>query len=164
MDSIGAAIAMNVPVGFSFSPMVQVPPPPPPPDCDEIGQVSKANASAFYRTRIHDTRLMLGEKRCLVANFNGAISAARTIASVKWRTFFGYVVVMSSARVQSDKRSAAVDITANWIGDASIRCEATMDNGEVYIAPFRVSVSGDPIYLPVQTTIGPLELTATASA
>ena len=134
------------------------------PDCDEIGQVSTANASAHYRTRIHETRLMLGDKRCLVANFNGAISTARTIASVKWRTFFGYVAVMSNARVQANRRSAAVDITANWIGDASIRCEATMDNGEVYIAPFRISVSGDPIYLPVQTMIGPLELTATASA
>lgn len=133
------------------------------PDCDEIGPVSTANASAFYRTRVHETRLMLGEKRCLVANFNGAIFAARTIASIKWRTFFGYVVVMSNARIQADKRSAAVDITANWIGDASVRCEATLDNGEVYIAPFRIAVSGDPIYLPVQTTIGPLELTATAT-
>lgn len=132
-------------------------------DCAEIGPTSTASASAFYRTRVHETRLMLGEKRCLVANFNGAISAGRTIASIKWRTFFGYVVVMSNARIQSNLRSAAVDITANWIGDASVRCEATLDNGEVYVAPFLVAVSGDPIYMPVQTTIGPLELTATAT-
>lgn len=148
---------------IQFTPQVEVISPPPVVDCDEIGRVSKANASAYYRTRVHDTRLMLGEKRCLVANFNGAIAAARTIASVKWRTFAGYVAIMADARIQSDQRSTAVDVTANWIGDASIRCEATLDNGEVYIQPFRVSVSGDPIYLPVQTTVGPLELTATAN-
>lgn len=131
-----------------------------PPDCDEIGRTSKAVASAYYRTRIHDTRLMMGEQRCLVASFGGAISAARTIVSVKWRCDFGYIAQMSSARVQSDGRSTAIDVLANWIGDSIIRCEATLDNGEIYVQPFRVSVSGDPIFMPAVSGNGPTELTA----
>jgi len=132
-------------------------------DCDEIGPVSKANASAYHRTRIHDVRLMVGEKRCLVANFNGAVSKTRTLASVTWRTDFGYVAVIANARIQSDGRSTAVDVTANWLGDSVIRCEATLDNGEVYIQTFHVSVSGDPIFMPSQSTSGPTVLTAVAT-
>lgn len=128
--------------------------------CDEIGQATKATASAYYRTRVQDVRLMMGEKRCLVAGFNGAIGAARTIASVKWRCDFGYVAQMSSARIQADGRSTAIDVLANWIGDSIIRCEATLDNGEIYIQPFRVSVSGDPIFMPAVSGNGPTELTA----
>lgn len=152
---------------LSFTPQysatpVSPPPPPPPvvPDCDEIGRTSKAVASAYYRTRVHDVRLVLGERRCLVASFNGAISQSRTIASVKWRCDFGYIAKMANARIQSDNRSTAVDVTANWLGDSIIRCEATLDNGEVYIQPFRVDVSGDPIFMPVSGVIGAVELTA----
>jgi hypothetical protein len=103
---------------------------------------------------------MLGEKRCLVANFNGAISAARTIVQAAWRTPYGYIAIMSNARIQPDARSAAVDIQANWIGDEILKCEATLDNGEVYVQPFRVDVSGDPLFLPSQSNAGPTELVA----
>lgn len=147
---------------LQFTPQVGMspPPPPPPPDCAEIGNATRANASAHYRTRIEAVRLMMGERRCLVANFGGAISAARTITSVTWRCDFGYIAQMANARIQSDKRSVAVDLLANWIGDSIIRCEATMDNGEVYIQPFHVSVSGDPIFMPAVSGNGPTVLTA----
>lgn len=128
--------------------------------CDEIGRTTRAVASAYYRTRVHDTRLMMGEKRCLVADFSGVISKARTIVSVTWRCDFGYIAQMSNARIQPDARSAAVDILANWIGDSILRCEATLDNGEIYIQPFRVSVSGDPIFMPAMSGNGPTVLTA----
>lgn len=143
-----------------FTPQVEVSAPPPVTDCDEIGPATKATASAYYLTRVQDVRLMMGTKRCLVAGFNGAISATRTIASVKWRCDFGYIAQMANARIQSDARSAAVDVLANWIGDSIIRCEATLDNGEIYIQPFHVSVSGDPIFMPAVGGNGPTELTA----
>lgn len=130
------------------------------PDCDEMGRASNANVSAYDRTRVHDVRLMMGEKRCLVANFNGAISAARTITSIKWRCDFGYIAQMANARIQSNNRSAAVDITANWMGDSIIRCEATLDNGEIYIQSFHVEVNGDPIFLAATSGVGPTVLTA----
>lgn len=128
--------------------------------CDEIGRTTRAVASAYYRTRVHDTRLMMGEKRCLVADFSGVISKARTIVSVTWRCDFGYIAQMSRARIQPGGRSAAVDVVANWIGDSIIRCEATLDNGEVYVQPFRVSVTGDPIFMPAVSGNGPTVLTA----
>lgn len=134
--------------------------PAPQPVCDEIGRTSKAVASAYYRTRIHDVRLMMGEKRCLVADFNGAISSARAIASIVWRCDFGYIAQMSNARIQAGNRSAAVDIIANWIGDSVMQCAATLDNGEVYMQMFRVDVSGDPIFMPAVSGNGPTILTA----
>lgn len=145
---------------FSFSPQVQFSAPPPPPDCDEIGRTSKAVASAYYRTRVHDVRLLMGEKRCLVADFNGVISKARSIVSVVWRCDFGYIAQMSNARIQQTKRSSAVDIIANWIGDSIIRCEAKLDNGEIYVQSFHIDVSGDPIFMPAVTGNGPTILTA----
>lgn len=126
----------------------------------EVGQVSQANVSAFDRTRVKDVRLAMGEKRPLVANLNGAMPAARTIASVKWRCDFGYVAIMANARIQDDNRSTAVDITANWIGESMIRCEATLDDGEIFISRYHVAVYGDPIFMPNTSTNGPLELDA----
>lgn len=143
---------------LQFTPQVQTPPPIP--LCDEIGRTSRAVGSAYYRTRIHDCRLMMGEKRCLVVDFNGVISSARTVASIVWRCDFGYIAQMSNARIQSDNRSAAVDILANWIGDSVLQCAATLDNGEVYMQMFRVDVSGDPIFMPAVSGNGPTVLTA----
>jgi len=128
--------------------------------CDEIGRTTKAVASAYYRTRIQDCRLMMGEKRCLVADFNGVISSARKVASVVWKCDFGYIAQMSRARIQPDNRSAAVDILANWIGDSVLQCAATLDNGEVYMQMFRVDVSGDPIFMPAVSGNGPTVLAA----
>jgi hypothetical protein len=67
---------------------------------------------------------------------------------------------MSNARIQPDNRSSAVNVLANWIGDSIIRCEATLENGEVYIQPFRIDVSGDPIFMYNRQNNGPLVLTA----
>jgi hypothetical protein len=147
-------------VGEYYSQVDWTPVIPPPPLCEEIGPTSRANASAYQRTRIHDTRLMLGESRCLVANFNGAIASDATITSVTWRCDYGYVAIMSNARIQPDNRSSAVNVLANWIGDSIIRCEATLENGEVYIQPFRIDVSGDPIFMYNRQNNGPLVLTA----
>lgn len=131
-----------------------------PAPCDEIGRVTKAYVSQHYRTRVHDSRLMLGEKRCMVVELNGALSSGRTISSVTWRCEYPYIAIMANARIQEGQRSAAIDLTANWIGDTTIQCEATLDNGEVYTQMFRVAVSGNPWYLPTQSSSGPTTLTA----
>jgi hypothetical protein len=132
-------------------------------NCDEIGRATRCYVSAHDRTRVHDSRLIRGEKRCLVADYNGAISSGRIIASITWRCFDGYAVVMSNARVLSGLRQAAVDITASWPGCDWLQCEATLDNGEVYIQRFRVGVRDYPCFDVLPTTSGPLVLTATAN-
>jgi hypothetical protein len=132
-------------------------------DCTEIGAVSKANASAHYLTRVHDVRMMSGAKRCFVANFNGSIDSDRTVASVKWRATCGQTAVMSNARVQTDARSSAVDVTAACPGEEMVRCEATLDNGEIVIQPFHVEAWIADGFISASSTTGPLELTATAA-
>lgn len=130
------------------------------PPCDELGRVTRIYASGYDRTRVHDGRLVRGESRCLVVEFNGAIPSARTVASVTWRCVDPSVVVMSDARIQTGARSVAIDVRANWPSDTLIKCEATLDNGEVYAQLIHLSVTdswwfGDEAFAP-----GPMVLTA----
>ena len=112
--------------------------------CEELGRVTRIYASGYDRTRIHDGRLVRGESRCLVVEFNGAIPPSRTIASVTWRCADPSVIVMSNARIQSSGRSVAVDVRANWPRDTAIKCEATLDNGERYMQLIRLAVTDSP--------------------
>lgn len=134
-------------------------------DCTELGLVTRANVSAYQRGRVHHSRLVRGEKRCLVANFNGAVDPARTITGVTWRCEQPYYVGMANARIiASGKfayREAAVDITAQLQGYAWLKCEATLDNGELYTQVFTVLVMATPyFYGEAIPTLGPYTLTA----
>lgn len=137
------------------------------PDCTELGRVTRANVSAYQRARVQHSRLVRGEKRCLVANFNGAFDPARTITSVTWRCEQPYYVGMANARIpnsgQFANREAAVDITAQLQGFAWLKCEATLDNGELYTQVFTVCVMNTPYFygesIPV---LGAYTLTANA--
>lgn len=152
---------------LQFTPQVGViPPPPTVTDCTEIGTVTRAQVSAYQRGRVHHSRLVRGEIRCLVANFNGAIDPARTIQSVTWRCEQPYYVGMANARIpnsgQFPGREAAVDITAQLQGWAWLKCEATLDNGELYTQVFTVLVMATPyFYGEAIPTLGPYTLTAT---
>ena len=114
------------------------------PACEELGRVSRIYASGYDRTRVHDGRLVRGESRCLVVEFNGAIPASRTVTSVTWRCADPSVIVMSNARIQSSGRSVAVDVRANLPCDTAIKCEATLDNGERYMQLIRLAVTDSP--------------------
>jgi hypothetical protein len=144
---------------LSFSTEVDAPLPNPT-DCDEIGRVTRCIVSAHDRTRTHEARIGFGEKRCLVADFSGAISPSRYITSITWRCIDGYVIAMSNARIQGTKRSAAVDIQANYGGESWLRCDVTLDNGEIYVQRFHASVVGYPWPWPDPVAPGPLILTA----
>lgn len=128
----------------------------------DIGRTTACNVSGYDRARVHQSRLVQGEKRALVANFNGAMQAGRTIVSARWRCESTPFLVMENATITTDKRSTAVDITAAWLGCAMVLCEATLDNGEVYTQMFSVEVSGNPWFVPATTSPGPTELVATA--
>lgn len=152
---------------IQFTPQVEASAPPSVPDCTEIGRVTRANVSAYQRARVQHSRLVRGEKRCLVANFNGAFDHARTIASVTWRCEQPYYVGMANARIpnsgQFANREAAVDITAQLQGFAWLKCEATLDNGEIYTQVFTVAVMNTPYFFGESfPTLGPYSLTAVA--
>lgn len=130
--------------------------------CTELGRITRCYVSGYTRNRVHDSRLVRGELRCLVANFNGAVDKSRTIVSVTWRMNPSLCVAMSNARIEANAREVAVDIRAIWTGEAAIKCEATMDNGEIYTQLFRIDVSDSPWFDgEYPTASGPTVLTAT---
>lgn len=145
--------------------LVEIDAPEPPattPDCDEPGQVTRCYVSTYDAPRIHESRLFQQGKRCLEANFNGAIGVGRTIVFVKWSMQTPYSVVMDTARITTDQRSVRVNITAAWTGDAWMRAQVTLDNGEIYTQLFHVVVPPSPWFGDVSPTAGPSELTASA--
>ena len=129
----------------------------PPPECEEIGPVTRVNVSAYRRTRVHYSRLHRGERRCLIANFNGAIPPSRSIVSATWRTYANNVAFLANPRITG--REVEVDLTAGYPGRAGIKLEATLNNGERYMQTFVVEVT-DVAWFPADTTpgSGPTEL------
>lgn len=113
-------------------------------NCDEIGRASKAIVSAYNRTRVQRVSLIGNETRCLLADFNGAIPRARTIASVTFAMNAGGWINMSDAKISSNRRASSVLISTMWNSRTFIRCSATFDNGEIYTQLFDVRVNGVP--------------------
>lgn len=127
------------------------------------GRTTIAYVSGYQRDRIHRSRLVRGEDRPLVANFNGAIGPDRTIVSAIWRCDQPYAVAMADARIVDDGRSTAVDITAQYGSLARIKCQVTLDNGEVYNQLFVVRVQNAPWFRgETAPASGPYDLTVTA--
>ncbi|SDX52668.1 hypothetical protein [Lysobacter enzymogenes] len=128
--------------------------------CEELGRVSRCYVSAHDRSRIHDTRLYPTEKRCLVANFNGAVAKGRTIVKAEWR--MQPVLAVSMANPAIDGREARVMIQAAYRGETSIKCTVTFDSGEIYTQLFRVLTLPGPFFGDEFTTGGPAFLQVTA--
>jgi hypothetical protein len=139
---------------------VEVPDPPVSEPCEELGRVSRAYVSAHTRTRIHSMRLYPNEKRCLVADFNGAIPPSRSIVQAQWRMEVASSVGMSAPTIAG--RAAQVMIQAAYRGCVGMKCQVTLDNGEVYNQLFVVEVMPGPYFGDENTVAGPTILTVTA--
>lgn len=124
----------------------------------DLGRATTSYVSAHDRTRVHASRLFPNERRSLIANFNGAIPEALSIVSVVWRMDPVYAVAMADAEVTA--RTSQVTITACWPGRAGIRCEVTLDNGEVYNQLFAVDVQCGPWFADTPLSAGPASLSA----
>ncbi|KMM77073.1 hypothetical protein ACP93_02605 [Xanthomonas sp. NCPPB 1128] len=127
--------------------------------CDEIGTVSRAYVSAHDRTRIHQVSVPPGERRCVVADFNGALSPARSIASAEWRLSSLGVASMSDAAIPN-ARTAQVQVRVGFPGQVALRCVATLDNGETYVQRYVIVVPSMPFFGDEAVQAGPLVLTA----
>lgn len=138
-------------------------PDPEPPEvgpCEEYGRATRAFVSGYQRARVHRSRVVRGERRCLVANFNGAIPKARRIVEARWRTNQPHAAILSVPRIKG--REVMVDLTAG-VGQAEVKCEVTLDNGEVYNQLFVVRAYAGPWFRNESApTEGPQELIATA--
>lgn len=107
-----------------------------------IGKTTRAHASAYDRTRVHSSRLQAGERRCLVANFNGALPVGRSIVRADWELDSSGSVGIADGSIEP--RCATVMLTAGKGGTSAIRCTVTLDSGDVYVQLFHVEVLGSP--------------------
>lgn len=137
-------------------------PPPPAVACEEIGQVSRANVSAHNRTRMHGVKVRPGEKRCLVANFNGAVPPGRTIVRAVWRMDTTFVASLSGGAITHDGRATECLVSAHYCGCEAVECAATFDNGEVYVQVFAIQVAHHVIAPPALLPVGSNSITITA--
>lgn len=151
-------------VTFEMDVEAPVPPPEPVEACEEIGRVTRAYVSGYQRARTHRSRMVRGERRCLTADFNGAIPKSRTITSVTWRCNIPQSAYMRDAAIVEGGREVRVDVTAQLGAECWIKCEATLDNGEVYNQVFVLYVRNSPWFMgeTAPQSTGPYELTVTA--
>jgi hypothetical protein len=124
---------------LSFVPEIDATPSPVVTPCSEMGRVTRCYVSAYQRNREHCSNVGSREKRCLIADFNGAIPSGRTITSVTWSCLNPYIVNMLQADV-TDRETACL-IQCQYGGVSLIRCDATFDNGEIYVQMFRLNIS-----------------------
>ena len=126
-----------------------------------MSRATTAYASAYQLDRIHTSRLVRGDVRPLVADFNGAMGKARSIVSATWRVTQPQGVRLSDAEIDGKRVEA---IMSAGIGCSSIKCEATLDNGQVLVQRFWIGVSTGPWYQgePTPPATGPYSLTVTA--
>jgi hypothetical protein len=137
--------------------------PQPPPACDEMGRATRAYVSAYDRARVHQSRLYRFERRCMVANFNGAIPPARTITSATWRTDAPEIGLISNPQISPNGRETMVMFAAQLGGWANLRVDATLDNGEIYAQALRVNVrEASGFFDDPPITTGPFSVTVTA--
>lgn len=128
----------------------------------DYGRATRVVVSGYDRSLIHNSTLVRGEKRPLVVSFKGAMPKGRTIASARWQCQDNTVLVMSNPRLSDDKRETAIDLLASWIGCGTVKCTATMDNGEVYSQLAVVRVMDGYWFVDGQSQTGPTDLTVTA--
>lgn len=114
--------------------------------CNELGRTSRTYVTGYSLSKVNVCRVRRQAKRCVVANFNGALDPERRIVSVRWETTSPWSTFMSNARIAFGQRETMVDVSFNFSGWAGILATATLDNGEIYNAEFSFTVLDTPLY------------------
>jgi len=132
------------------------------PKCDELGRATRTYVSGYTLTRANVARVRRRARRCVVANFNGALPKGRLITSVRWETTSPWALFMSNARIADGQRETMVDIIFNFSGWGGLLATVTLDNGEEYNAEFSFTVIDTPLYPTADypTSNGPYRLDA----
>lgn len=130
--------------------------------CDELGRTTRLYVSGYTLARPAVSRVRRMAKRCVVANFNGALPTGRQIVSVRWETTSPWAIFMSNPRISLDQRQSMLDVVFNFAGWGGVLCTATLDNGEIYNAEFSFTVTDAPLYPTADypTSNGPYRLDA----
>lgn len=139
--------------------IVPTPDPAPPGGCEEIGRVTRSYVSAYNRYRVHVGQVRRQERRCVVADFNGAIPASRSIVAVRWDCTNPWVAKMSAPAINGREVQVTADFQSG--GFAALRASVTLDNGEIYNQAFEFTVRDAPCFIEnAPTNAGPFTLTA----
>lgn len=125
-----------------------------------MGRASTAYASGYYRDRVHVTQVYANEIRPLIANFGGALNKGRAIASATWDTYQGAFASLATPALT--ETTATVAMSAQYSGNAVIRCTATLDNGEKIVQQFYIDVLPAPVYQGEVYVTGPSRVTVEA--
>lgn len=125
----------------------------------ELGRSTRCYVSGYNRTRVHATRMFMGESRPMVADFNGAIPLGTLITSATWRLECGGVVNITNAAIATDQRSTSVMCTTIFDGCVAMRCIVTLDDGSTLAQQFGIAVPSAPYYGDAVGSQGALELT-----
>lgn len=128
----------------------------------DYGRTTRIVVSGYDRMRTHQGNLVRGEQRVLVVDLAGAVPTARKIVAAKWQCDDGTVATMSNARISDSQRQTAIDLRASWIGCATIKCTATLDNGEAMAQLAVILVADGYYFTDGQSQNGPTELNVTA--
>jgi hypothetical protein len=129
--------------------------------CEELGRVTRSYVSGYDRARVHVGTVRRQERRCVVANFNGAIPPGRSIASVVWRCTSPWVTFMRDPSIF--ERDAQVVVDFQNPGWGALKATVTLDNGEIYNQTFEYTVRDAPWFMENYAPIaGPYTVTATA--
>lgn len=125
-------------------------------------RATTAYVSGSHRGRTVRLRRVRGESGPLTANFNGALPAGETIASVTWRCDNPWALTMAGASLTD--RESSVNVTAQWGSGAVVKCQVTGSAGTVMNQVFVVCVQTAPWFRGETTSpvTGPYELTVTA--
>ncbi len=128
-----------------------------------MSRVTTAYVSGYDRTRVHQSCVVRGEKRTLLANFNGAMPADAVIASATWRTNQNSAAILSDGELSANERSTSVQLLAGWGGAAWVKVDATLDTGEVLTQVFVIRVQSAPWFTgETNPQQGPTEIVVTA--
>lgn len=114
--------------------------------CKELGRTTKTYVTGYSLSRVNVARVRRMAKRCVVANFNGALDPSRSIVSVRWETTSPWSIFMSNARIAPGQRETMVDVSFNFSGWGGLLATVTLDNGEIYNAEFSFTVLDTPLY------------------
>lgn len=108
--------------------------------CQEIGPATRARVSAYTLDRVHVVRAVRTQRRCLIADFNGAIPKSRRIVRATWRCDSPWVTIMDTPEITTNGRVAQVSATLGNCGHGAVKCTVDLDNGEIYTQMFEVRV------------------------
>lgn len=116
------------------------------PDCTELGRTTRIYVTGYNLCRVASTRVRRFAKRCLVADFNGAIPKGSLITQVTWECTSPWSTIMSNPRVIIGQRKVAVDVSFNFAGWGGVKASVLLDNGETYNAEGSFTVLDAPLY------------------